>query len=81
MITPPPIRATVSAAYLFVVNMVAMGLGPLLTAQLNDQVFHSDLAVGKSVALVATSASVLAFALFRWGMPHFRAAEGEPRTS
>lgn len=72
MLTPPQIRGTVSAVYLFVINMIAMGLGPLLTALMNDHVFHSDLAVGKSVAVVATVALVLSTALLAWGRNHFR---------
>ena len=60
-----------SAVYLFVINMIAMGLGPLLTALMNDHVFHDDLAVGWSVAVVATTALVLSIALFLWGRPHF----------
>ena len=73
MLTPPQIRGTAAAVYLFVLNMVAMGLGPLLTALMNDHVFHSDLAVGKSVAVVATVALVLAASLLAWGRKHFRA--------
>ncbi len=73
MLTPPQIRGTVSAVYLFVLNMVAMGLGPLLTALMNDHVFHSDLAVGKSVAVVATVALVFSALLLAWGRRHFRA--------
>lgn len=72
MLTPPQIRGTVSAVYLFVINMIAMGLGPLLTALMNDHVFRSDLAVGKSVAMVATLALVLSASLFLWGRKHFQ---------
>ncbi len=72
MLTPPQIRGTVSAVYLFVINMIAMGLGPLLTALMNDHIFRSDLAVGRSVALVATVALVLSASLFLWGRKHFQ---------
>jgi MFS family permease len=72
LLTPAQIRGTVAAVYLFVINMIAMGLGPLLTALMNDHVFHSDLAVGRSVAVVATTALVLSTILLAWGRPHFR---------
>ncbi|MFP6682475.1 MAG: MFS transporter, partial [Gammaproteobacteria bacterium] len=72
LLTPSEIRGTVAAVYLFVLNMIAMGLGPLLTALMNDHVFHSDLAVGRSVAVVATTALVLSTILLAWGRPHFR---------
>ncbi len=73
LLTPSHMRASVSAVYLFVLNMVAMGLGPLLTAALNDHVFESDMAVGKSVAIVATSALLFATLLFSLGLPRIRA--------
>ncbi len=72
LLTPSQIRGTVAAVYLFVINMIAMGLGPLLTALMNDHVFHSDLAVGRSVAVVATVALVLSTILLAWGRVHFR---------
>jgi MFS family permease len=72
MLTPAQIRGTVSAIYLFVINMIAMGLGPLLTGVMNDSVFESDLAVGESVAIVASTALVTSILLLRWGRPHFR---------
>ena len=80
LMTPPNQRAQVTGIYLFVVNIVAMGLGPLLTASLNDHVFHSDLAVGKSIALVATSALVVACVLFVAGSAYLgRRAPAAPQ--
>lgn len=72
LMTPPSMRGTASALYLFFLNIIAMGMGPLLTASLNDAVFHSDQAVGKSVAIVATTALLVAAVLFAWGIPHVR---------
>jgi MFS family permease len=73
LVTPPELRATASAVYLFVLNAIAMGMGPMLTAWLNDGFFHDDRAVGSSVAIVASGAVLCAAALFRWGRPHFLA--------
>ena len=81
LLTPSQIRGTVAAVYLFVINMIAMGLGPLLTALMNDHVFHSDLAVGKSVAVVATVALVFSTLLLAWGRQHFRALNEITRRS
>lgn len=71
LLTPARNRATMSAIYLFVINMIAMGLGPLLTALMNDHVFQSDLAVDKSVAIVATAALLISLSLFLWGRKDF----------
>jgi MFS family permease len=74
VLTPGPMRAQASAIYLLFVNLIGIGLGPLLTALLTDYVFGSDLAVGKSVAVVAGVSPAIAAALFAWGLRHFRAS-------
>jgi MFS family permease len=73
LMTPGPMRAVASAIYLFFLNLVGMGLGPLLTAAVTDYVFADDLAVGKSLAVVVSSAAVLSGLLLAWGCRHFRA--------
>jgi MFS family permease len=72
-LTPPHLRGVMSAFYVFTLNMIAMGFGPMLTALVTDGVFHDDLAVGKSVAIVASVALIAATVLLSWGKPHFRA--------
>jgi MFS family permease len=74
VLTPPPMRAQVSAVYLLFVNMIGIGLAPFATAWITDNVFANDLAVGYSCAIVAGGAGVTAALLFAWGLPHFRAA-------
>lgn len=73
ILTPPSMRAQVSAIYLLFVNLIGIGLAPYLTAAITQYGFGNDLAVGKSCAIVAGGAAVLASALFAWGVPHFRA--------
>ncbi len=72
VLTPSHMRAQASAVYLFFVNMIGIGLAPFMTAWITDHVFGSDLAVGKSAAIVAGGAAVGATLLFIWGLPHFR---------
>lgn len=74
VLTPGPMRAQASAIYLLFVNLIGIGLGPLLTALLTDYVFQDDRAVGQSVAVVAGLSPAVAAALFAWGLPHFRAS-------
>jgi len=74
VLTPPRMRAQASAIYLLFVNLIGIGLAPYLTAAITQYGFGDDLAVGKSCAIVAGSATVLATGLFVWGLPHFRAA-------
>jgi MFS family permease len=51
-LTPNRMRAQASAAYLFTLNLLAVGLGPTLAALLTDHWFHDDLRVGHSVSIV-----------------------------
>ncbi len=74
VLTPPAMRAQASAIYLLFVNLIGIGLAPFLTAALTQYLFENDLAVGRSSALVAGSAAVIAALLLAWGLPRFRRA-------
>jgi MFS family permease len=74
ILTPPAMRAQASAIYLLFVNMIGIGLAPYLTAVLTQFVFADDLAVGRSSAIVAGGATIVAALLLAWGLPSFRAA-------
>jgi MFS family permease len=74
VLTPPRMRAQASAIYLLFVNIIGIGLAPYLTAAITQYGYGDDLAVGKSCAIVAGGATVVATSLFLWGLPHFRAA-------
>ncbi len=80
IMTPGPMRAVASAIYLFFLNLVGMGLGPLITAAVTDYVFGDDLAVGKSLALVVSVAAGLSALLLMWGCRHFRATVESQRS-
>jgi MFS family permease len=56
MITPNQLRGQVSAVFLFVVNMVGIGLGATSVGLLTDHVFGYERAVGLSLAIVPTFA-------------------------
>jgi MFS family permease len=62
---PNPMRGQASAIYLFVVNLIGLGLGPTAVAMTTDYIFQDDNAVRYSLLLVATLAHV-ATALLLW---------------
>lgn len=74
VLTPGPMRAQASALYLFVVNLIGIGMGPTATALLTDRVFGHDAAVANSLSLVCGIAPAVAALLLWRGMAHFRAA-------
>lgn len=56
LVTPSAMRGRISAIYLFVLNLISLGLGPTLVAYCTDHIFRDELAVGKSIALVGSMA-------------------------
>jgi MFS family permease len=64
-LTPPAMRAQVSALFLFVNNLVGIGAGPVAVALLTDRVFGAPQSVGMSLAIVGAVAAALA-AVIQW---------------
>jgi predicted MFS family arabinose efflux permease len=64
-LTPPAMRAQVSALFLFVNNLVGIGAGPVAVALLTDRVFGVPQSVGMSLAIVGAVAAALA-AVVQW---------------
>jgi len=71
-ITPNQMRAQASAVYLFTVNMIGLGLGPVLIGWLTDNVFTGPADLRYSVIVVFTAASLWSIAVLRWGYKPFR---------
>lgn len=71
-VTPPHLRARVSALFLLIVNIVGIGLGPTAVAFATDTVFKDPTAVGRAIALVGT-VSYAASAIVLWqGLGSYR---------
>lgn len=74
IVTPNRMRGQISALFLFVVNLTGIGLGATVAAVLMDYVFRSDLAVGKSMAVVSLVAAPAAGLVLWWLLPRYRAS-------
>lgn len=72
LITPNALRAQTSALYLFVNNLLGIGLGPLVTALVTDHVLQNEQAVGTSMAIVAGTAAFLAAIVLAKGRSPYR---------
>ena len=78
LITPNRMRATVSALYLVLVNLVGLTAGPIVTGMFTDYVFQEKGAVAISAAIVGTtSALIAALAFSLLAKPFVRAAEAQ----
>ncbi len=71
---PNNVRALASAIYLFVINIVAMGIGPLIVALITDYVFQDEKAIKYSLAMTTTLGSTLALFFYWNGLKAFRDA-------
>ncbi len=71
-VTPPLMRAQASAFFLFIVNIIGLGMGPSIVALVTQYVFADDQAVGYSLALVSSVALSLAAILIASSMQPYR---------
>jgi MFS family permease len=70
-IVPNPMRGQTTAVYLFLVNLIGLGVGPTAVAMVTDYVFADDLAVRWSILIVGSLASLAAIAfLAAWLKPY-----------
>lgn len=70
-IMPNAMRAQASSIYLFVVNLIGLGAGPMAIAFFTDKVFHDDHAVRYSILIVTTSAHIISAVLLWVGIKQF----------
>lgn len=52
-ITPNELRGQVSAFYLFVLNIIALGLGPTAVAMTSDYIFEDEMKIGLALSVMA----------------------------
>jgi len=74
LITPNQLRGQVSAIFLFIVNILGMGLGPMLIGVMTDHVFGYEKAVRFSLAIVPSAALLLGSVALRLCCRPFRAS-------
>jgi len=70
-VTPNQLRAQSVALYLFTINIIGLGLGPLLVALLTDHVFRDESALRFSMAIVGVGACVIGLLLTRYSVTHY----------
>lgn len=72
-IVPNHMRGQTSAVFLFVVNLIGLGVGPTAVALLTDYVFADDQALRWSMLIVGTLANLAAILLLLAGCAPYRA--------
>ena len=69
---PNALRAQATALYLFVINLIGLGLGPTAVALMTDRVFQDKAAVDRSLLLVGLVADLTAVVLLWLGLGPYR---------
>lgn len=73
---PNRMRGQASAIYLFVVNLIGLGLGPSAVAFFTDKVFADESMVRYSLLVVSTAAGGLSIMLLWFAMHYFKQSLG-----
>lgn len=76
-ITPNEMRGLVSALYLFCVNLLGIGLGPILIALVTDFYFADESMLRYSMSIVLGAVAILSVAVLWYGLPSYRRDEAE----
>jgi len=71
-ITPNRMRGQISAVYLFVINIIGLGLGPTAMALISDKIYGTDQAIGLGMAWISGISCILAVLLFLYGLKPYR---------
>ncbi len=69
---PNQMRGQASAIYLFVVNLIGLGIGPTAVAWCTDYLFKDESMLRYSLLLTSTVATIVAAIMLMWGLGHFR---------
>ncbi|MCS6493187.1 MFS transporter [Burkholderia thailandensis] len=73
-LAPNQLRAQISALFLLVSNLIALGIGTTIVALITDKAYRSPLAVGSSMTIVNLAAAALATGLLGIGCRRYRAS-------
>ncbi|MBI3208232.1 MAG: MFS transporter, partial [Candidatus Solibacter usitatus] len=75
-VTPARMRGQAGSLYLFVINMIGLGVGPTAVALVTDYVFGDDSRVGTSILIVSLTAHLISSVLLWKGLkPYVRSQE------
>jgi MFS family permease len=71
---PNQMRGQAAAVFLFVINLVGLGLGPQVLPLVTDYVFRDETQIHLSLLTVTATAEIGAFVLLLLALPRFRRA-------
>jgi len=78
-IAPNQVRATGTAIYWMVINLIALFLGPTSVGWITDNVFEDPNKLYLSMAIVPGVCGVVSFVIILWGRKHYCAAVDEAK--
>ena len=73
-ILPNRVRALATSIFLFFINIIGMGLGPLLVAFFTDSIFHDEKMIKYSLVALYVVGGIATIISFLWGMKNYEKA-------
>ena len=73
-ILPNRVRALATSIFLFFINIIGMGLGPLLVAFFTDSIFHDEKMIKYSLVALYVVGGIATIVSFLWGMKNYEKA-------
>ncbi len=71
-IVPNQMRGQISAIYVFLANIIGLGLGPTMVGVLTDHVFHNTQAIGYSLSVTSAILGPLGAVILLFGIKAYR---------
>ena len=71
-VTPNQMRAQISSAYLFTVNLIGLGVGPALVPFISDYILRDPMQIRWALLIVVVSGCAIAATLLWYARPLFR---------
>ena len=71
---PNQVRVLASSIFLFILNLIGLGLGPTSVAFFTDFVFHDEAAIRYSLVLLLLSGGIIGAVCFKTGLKPYREA-------
>lgn len=72
MLTPNQLRSQVSAKFLLISNLIALGVGTTAVALITDRYYENTLMVGNSISIVNAIAGLIGVFLLYKGCQYYR---------
>ena len=77
LMTPPYLRAQISAVYLLILNLIGIGGGPLFIAAISDYLLEGPSSIGTAMAITGAITTPIGVSILLLSLPAYRACQAK----